>query len=66
MNSLIITMPPRSVRPATRTRTPLTFDTVAVSGDGGDDLRQLARDIVRHDPILALLLARSSDRIRQQ
>lgn len=64
MNSLIINIPPRTVRPAVRR--PLTFSTVSAPAGGSDDLRQLARDIVRHDPVLAMLLERSGERIRLQ
>lgn len=63
MNSTIIDIPPRTIRPATR---PPYTKVNAFGNGGGDDLRQLAADIVRHDPVLALLLARSGNRWRQQ
>lgn len=63
MNSTIIDIPPRTVRPATRPPYPKA---TAFGNGGEDDLRRLAADVVRHDPVLALLLARSGNRLRQQ
>ncbi|MDB6136757.1 MAG: hypothetical protein JWM59_5000 [Verrucomicrobiales bacterium] len=64
MNQSIISIPPRSVRPVSQK--PLTCNTVALPSGGGDDLRQLAQEIVRLDPLLTMLLARSGNRLRQQ
>ena len=63
MNSqTIIDVPPRIIRPAqSRPGKPMTTP----SFPGGDDeMRVLARQIVQHDPALALLLARAGDRVR--
>ncbi len=63
MNSpAIIDIPPRMIRPSyTRPGTPAPEE----STFGGDDeLRLLARQIVEHDPALALLLARAGERVR--
>ncbi|RYD25486.1 MAG: hypothetical protein EOP86_27265 [Verrucomicrobiaceae bacterium] len=64
MNQSIINIPPRSVRPVSQK--PLTCNTVTLPSGGGDDLRQLAQEIVRLDPLLTMLLARSGNRLRQQ
>lgn len=63
MNSApIIDIPPRIIRPArTQPARPLTTE-AAIGGD--DELRALARQIVQHDPVLALLLSRAGQRMR--
>ena len=63
MNSTtIIDIPPRIIRPpVTRPALP---GTSALASDGGDELRLLAQQIVRHDPALALLLSRAGKRVR--
>lgn len=58
MNSNMITVPPRPVRPAA------SRPDSSVS-PSEEDLRQLALDIARHDPVLAHLLARAGERARQ-
>ena len=63
MNSpAIIEIPPRIIRPSyTRPGTPVP---VEPTFGGEDELRLLARQIVEHDPALALLLARAGGRVR--
>lgn len=61
-STTIIDVPPRIIRPAqTRPATPLTQPSFF---GGEDDMRDLAQQIVQHDPALALLLARAGDRVR--
>ena len=63
MNSpTIIDVPPRIIRPAVSK--PGTRLPVENSFGGDDDLRLLARQIVEHDPALALLLARAGTKVR--
>ena len=58
----IIDIPPRIIRPSqSRSAQPMTGP--AFSG-GEDEMRTLARQIVQHDPALALLLARAGERVR--
>lgn len=65
MNSTtIIDIPPRIIRPVMPRRA-FAPPSTPVSFGGEDELRQLARQIVDHDPALALLLARAGDRVRQ-
>jgi hypothetical protein len=63
MNSTpIIDVPPRIIRPTVSravVRPPLS---PAASFGGEDELRSLVRQIVQHDPALALLLARAGER----
>ncbi len=61
MNSTtIIDIPPRIIRPSVaRPAQP-----VPAHSAGEDELRSLAQQIVRHDPALALLLARTGERAR--
>ena len=63
MNSpTIIDVPPRITRPTiSRPGTPVPVER---SFGGEDDLRLLARQIVDHDPALALLLARAGVKVR--
>jgi hypothetical protein len=65
MNSpTIIDIPPRIIRP--RQSKPATGNPPAAGAFGGEDeLRELAQQIVRHDPALALLLARAGERFRR-
>ena len=69
MNSqTIIDIPPRIIRPSSSKRsstrpTPPSSD-IQHLFDGDDDLRNLAQQIVKHDPALALLLARAGQRVR--
>ncbi len=65
MNSTtIIDIPPRIIRPST-SRPAQQPPATATSFGGEDELRTLARQIVQHDPALALLLARAGERVRQ-
>lgn len=64
MNSTpIIDVPPRIIRPAA-SRTS-GHPPAASSFGGEDELHTLVRQIVQHDPALALLLARSGGRMIQ-
>jgi hypothetical protein len=66
MNSTpIIDVPPRIIRPTISravARPPLS---PAAPFGGEDELRSLVRQIVQHDPALALLLARAGERNSQ-
>lgn len=66
MNSTpIIDVPPRIIRPTVSrsvARPPLS---APAPFGGEDELRSLVRQIVQHDPALALLLARAGERIIQ-
>lgn len=65
-SSTIIDIPPRIIRPVMPRRSITPPPAPASFSFGGEDeLRQLARQIVEHDPALALLLARAGDRVRQ-
>lgn len=66
MNSTpIIDVPPRIIRPTvSRSVAPPPLSSPAPFG-GEDELLSLVRQIVRHDPALALLLARAGERIIQ-
>lgn len=64
MNSLsIIDVPPRIIRPTFNR--PKSSLPVEPAFGGEDELRLLARQIVDHDPALALLLARAGERVRK-
>ena len=63
MNSTtIIDIPPRVIRPSIPRPAQPASDSPPF--DGGDELSLLARQIVRHDPALALLLSRAGQRVR--
>ena len=61
----IIDIPPRVIRPHYPRNQGGNPTTVRDALGGGDELRVLARQIVEHDPALALLLARAGERVRK-
>ncbi len=65
MNSpTIIDIPPRIIRPQSG-RSSAEKPPQATGFGGEDHLRDLAQQIVQHDPALALLLARAGERVRR-
>lgn len=63
-SSMIIDIPPRIIRCAP-VRPGGPGPVARGTGGGEDELRVLARQIVAHDPALALLLARAGGRLRE-
>ncbi|MDB6071832.1 MAG: hypothetical protein JWL81_3003 [Verrucomicrobiales bacterium] len=61
----IIDIPPRVIRPLYPRGQGGNTAPGRDSFGGGDELRVLARQIVDHDPALALLLARAGERVRK-
>lgn len=61
----IIDIPPRVIRPQYPRTLGGNTAPVRDALGGGDELRTLARQIVQHDPALALLLARAGERVRK-
>jgi hypothetical protein len=64
-SNLIIDVPPRITRPVAGRPAFFMESEPDQAFDCEDDLRLLARQIVDHDPALALLLARAGDRVRK-
>jgi len=65
MNSpTIIDIPPRIIRPQYGRSSAGQIPQTTEFG-GEDQLRNLAQQIVQHDPALALLLARAGERVRR-
>jgi hypothetical protein len=63
-STMIIDIPPRIMRGALG-RPGAGVPLMRGPGGGEDELRVLARQIVAHDPALALLLARAGERRRE-